>query len=31
LLAQAENDIRSGDTIHQTQVFNKVEALLANQ
>jgi prevent-host-death family protein len=31
LLAQAENDIRRGDTTHQTQVFNKIEALLANQ
>jgi prevent-host-death family protein len=31
LLAQAENDIRRGDTTHQTQVFNNIEALLANQ
>lgn len=31
LLAQAENDIRSGNISNQTQVFNNVEALLANQ
>ena len=31
LLAQAENDIRRGDTTHQTQVFNNIEALLTNQ
>jgi len=31
LLAQAENDIRRGDTTHQTQVFNNIEALLSNQ
>ena len=31
LLAQAENDIRSGNMSHQTQVFNNMEALLANQ
>lgn len=31
LLAQAENDIRSGNTTQQTQVFNNVEALLTNE
>jgi len=31
LLAQAENDIRSGNIRHQTQIFNNVEALLAKQ
>lgn len=31
LLAQAENDIRSGNMSPQTQIFNKVEALLADQ
>jgi prevent-host-death family protein len=31
LLTQAENDIRSGNISHQTQIFNNVEALLANQ
>jgi prevent-host-death family protein len=31
LLAQAENEVRRGDTTHQTQVFNNIEALLANQ
>ena len=31
LLTQAENDIRRGDTTHQTQVFNNIEVLLANQ
>ena len=31
LLAQAENDIRSGNTRHQSEVFNYVEALLVNQ
>lgn len=31
LLAQAENDIRSGNISNQTQIFNNVEALLANQ
>ncbi len=31
LLAQAENDIRSGNATHQTQVFNNVEALLNNE
>lgn len=30
LLAQAENDIRSGNVTQQMQVFNNVEALLAN-
>jgi prevent-host-death family protein len=31
LLAQAENDIRSGNATQQTQVFNNVEALLTNE
>lgn len=31
LLAQAENDIRSGNITQQTEVFNNVEALLAKQ
>jgi prevent-host-death family protein len=31
LLAQAENDIRRGNISNQTQAFNNVEALLANQ
>ena len=30
LLAQAENDIRSGNLTDQTQVFENVEALLNN-
>jgi prevent-host-death family protein len=31
LLAQAEQDVREGNLIEQTQVFENIEKLLANQ
>ncbi|TAL52102.1 MAG: type II toxin-antitoxin system Phd/YefM family antitoxin [Methylovulum sp.] len=31
LVAQAEEDIRNGSVVHQAQVFNKIEKLLAEQ
>ena len=31
LVAQAEEDIRSGNVVPQAQVFNKIEKLLAEQ